>query len=943
MQPRVTAILIARNGDAQLERSLAQLAAQTRPVDRLILVDAGSAGDTGRIHRAAGVEHVVKAGATPYGEALELGMRALPASEGPSEWLWLLAHDTAPEPDALERLLAAVEVAPSVAIAGPKLVDWRDRALIRSYGISISGSGETVPLAEDELDQSQHDVDGDVMAVETQGMLVRRHVIEALGGLDQGLPSTDAGLDLSIRARLAGHRVVRVASSRVAVAAAPVDFGRRRPASTAVRRRVARAAQLHRRFVYAGGGALLWIWLSLVPLAIGRSVLHLLAKRPTAVGGEFRAAFAAAFVPNGVGPARRRLRAQRSVGWGALASLRVPREEVRERAATRRDREAARRGEDEVIVRAEFLTGGGIWVVVAAGLIGIALLHRLLGTEALFGGAALPLTSDIGALWSRLGLGWRDVGTGFIGAADPFALVLAVLGSLTFWAPSLSLVLLFLAAMPLAALGAWWLATRLSERAWPPAVAALLWALSPALLVSLGEGRIPAVIAHVLLPWLVLAALEGARSWSAAATAALLFAGVTASAPSLAPALLVAWLVWLFARPRAALRIVGIPIPAAVLFAPLVVQQLARGNPLGLLADPGATVAFPDAEGWLLALGSPDGALLGWPALLAGLGAEPGTALLVAAALTAPLALLAIAGGFAAGVRAAVAVGLGALGLATAVAASRLLLAADGAQAVAIWPAPGLSLLQLGLVAAAVLALDRLRRGRVALGVLAIVASAGLVAPVVGAGLLDRQPLRGGDGVTLPALVSAEAAQAPWLATLVLTPQSDGSLAARLERGEGTTLDDTSTLASTRVELSEDAEGLAELAGNLASRSGYDPVPAMRELGLEYVLLPAADEGASGEARAVRTRTSQALDATSALQPIGNTPSGRLWRYPEPAEPRDIPGLGTTGAVILLVQGVVLVAAALLAVPTGRRRRVVSPDPLPGDERADTFDEDEHE
>ncbi|MFP3416471.1 hypothetical protein SB773_34100, partial [Bacillus sp. SIMBA_074] len=78
-----------------------------------------------------------------------------------------------------------------------------------------------------------------------------------------------------------------------------------------------------------------------------------------------------------------------------------------------------------------------------------------------------------------LGYGWRDVSLGFTGAADPFSAVLAVLGTLTFWQPSLSLVVLWIVALPLAALGAWLAAARLTTRGMLRAFGALAYALAP--------------------------------------------------------------------------------------------------------------------------------------------------------------------------------------------------------------------------------------------------------------------------------------------------------------------------------------------------------------------------------------------------------------------------------------------------------------------------------
>src|SRR5690606_35910545 len=212
---------------------------------------------------------------------------------------------------------------------------------------------------------------------------------------------------------------------------------------------------------------------------------------------------------------------------------------------------------------------------------------------------------------------------------------LAVLGSLTFWSPSFALVLLWLVAMPAAAVGVWFAASRLTERGSVRAVAAIVWAASPMFLSALAEGRPGAVLAHVLLGWLAFAVLGAATSWAAAAIAALLFAGVVAAAPSLAPALLVAWIVALAVSGRGAVRLAGVPVPALVLALPLVVEQLGRGTPLALLADPGVPVGSAVPSAWQLALGLPDGGWGGWEDLVrAATSLDPR---LVASLLVAPL------------------------------------------------------------------------------------------------------------------------------------------------------------------------------------------------------------------------------------------------------------------------------------------------------------------
>jgi hypothetical protein len=448
------------------------------------------------------------------------------------------------------------------------------------------------------------------------------------------------------------------------------------------------------------------------------------------------------------------------------------------------------------------------------------------------------------------------------------------------------------------------------------------------------------VLLHLLLPWLVLATLEGARSWSASAAASLLFAAATACAPVLAPALLLAVVAWAFARPRGFIRVIGIPIPAIALFAPLVVAQLLRGNPLGVLADPGASVAFPDASGWQLLIGLPSAASDGWGALATALGLPGGLGVLAPALLLAPLAAIALLALFLPGSRRAIPAAIIALlGLVTAVASAQVAVATSGADLVTPWPGTGLSLYWLGLVGAAVVALDALGSARVVVGIAVLLTAGAAVIPLLAGPPLGTSAVAKSDARLLPALVTAEATAHPGVGTLVLDPQQDGSVAAVVERGVGTTLDKTSTLWSTRRTVDASARSLATLAGNLSSRSGFDPVRGLAAFRVEFVLLPAAEGGAT----AVHQRVAEALDATPALVPVGDTPVGTLWRVVSYADAPDQGTALTKPAIgILIGQSLVVAFALLLAIPTARRRRVVTEAEQLGEDPADTFTEDDH-
>lgn len=938
MRARVTAVLIASNGADFLPRTLAALEAQTRQPDTLIVVDAASTDSSAALLAGIRPTHFVSATATlNFGSAVTHALGVITPPANTDEWLWLLAHDTAPEPGALAALLATVEVSPSVAVAGPKQMDWDSPAYIREFGETLTQFGATFPLAETELDQAQYDRMSDVLGMGAAGMLVRHAVFNELHGFDPALPTADNGLDFSIRVRLAGHRVVGVPAARIASAGAGLAGPSWSQKGRARRRRQTegRAAQLHRRLVYAPAFAVLFHWLSLVPLAVLRSLGQLVRKQPGAILGEFSAAFRTAFGSH-IGAARANLKRTRRVGWRAITPLRISGDEVRRRRSLHREIALARlRGEPD---RIQFIATGGITTVLTAAILGLIVFVPLFGARAVTGGSLLPLGPSAAALWGNVGFGWRDIGLGFVGAADPFAAVLAVLGSLAFWSPSTAIVALYLAALPLAALAAWFLAARLTDKPWLRSVAAALWVLAPPFLAALDSGALGAVIAHLVLPWLVLAGLAARRSWSASAMAAILFAVTVAAAPSLWPALVILWLVSLATSGRMLGRIVGIPVPALVMVAPLVWQQFRAGNVLSLLADPGAPAPRGTVGLIELLSGIPVAGQAGWASLAAGLGVEPSLLRLVLLVVVVPLGALAVLALFLPGpssTRAILGGVIGLVGLLTAIGATHLALTAVGASPVFVWAGSGLSLYWLGLSGAAVIGLHTLKRGATAPGFVTVLVVAVVAIPLLAAPILGGWSVKPGTGALLPALVTAEAAASPRVGTLVITPQSDGGLLARVVSGTGATLDDQSTGSQT-TGVSDSTSELASLVANLASPSGSESSARLSALGVEFVLLsPEAAGQTSSLSETAALRSTSALDGNASLTKVGNTFAGTLWQISATPGAASLPvpeptNVGTpTGVIILTVQAVVFLLMLLLALPAGRLQpasaRVMSP------------------
>lgn len=974
MRTIVTAVLVAREGGEWLSRTAASLAAQTRAPDRIIAVANGGGEALAQQLAESGATHVVTlSAAAPFGAAVAQALQVVPgqaAAAGPAatvgaaassnstsadasaatpeadmhEWLWLLSEDAAPEPEALARILRTVQRSPSVAVAGPKLVDWDHPERIIELGQSLTMRGQRWLLRRQELDQQQYDHLQDVLGVGPVGMLVRRDVWAQLGGFDPALPVYDDGLDFCVRARLSGYRVVVAPDSRIGFAQLGVA-GPRIDRSRRVLRKAYRegqVAQLHRRISYAPALFAFFMWLGLPILAVARVAWALIREHPGRMWGEFAAAMRVFFTPGSILASRRRIRRLRGPGWSAVKPLRIDTKTVRTTRMIEREAilasQGRRRGE------LHFISNGGLAVLVTALVATAVLCWWALTMTSVSGGALAPL-SPIAELWQNT----RSQGGV---PADPFTWVLAVLGSLTFWNPSHAIVLMLIAAIPLAALGGWIWAANITQSNAGRALLGLGWAFSPVLLGSLAAGRLSTLILAAVLPWLLLAATRCRESWSWAGTASLLAAVVLACAPVLLPVAVIALIVGLFSSVRGIARVLATAIAPLALFAPKLIA-LIGGAPLDLIVDPGITPAYVAGSPRHLMLGFPEFGLEGWADILAGVGLGDAPATLLVGVLFVLIIVLAVLGVVTARVRATLLLaGLGALGLATAVASAHVRLVSQGDETIALWTGSGLAVYWVSVLSLAAIGCTVLRRAAPPI-VAATVALALLAVAPLGVKLVTADTgFQAGDA-QLPAIVEAAGTANPELRTLVLTAEGDHAVRAEVIVGSGVRLDDIRTAERVRS-LDAHDERVAALVGALASTGSAEDLAAqLATEGIGFVLL-----GTGGD-DIERVELQGALDQSVALSSAGQTAHGLLWRVQGAATldgasaegaagvgvdagagvasetedpPAVVAGIEISVTVLWWAQVIVLLAMLLLALPTGevvdrpeRRRRPAGP------------------
>ncbi|SFK06980.1 glycosyltransferase [Cellulomonas sp. KH9] len=548
----VTAVVVTRGRTRYLATTLRAVATQSRRPLRVLVVDVAPADERvgpvlddafAAVPAPAPRLSTVRAPhARTFGEAVQAGLDALAEALGerPTTWLWLLHDDSAPAPEALARLVRTVSNAPSVAVAGCKQRTWTDPERLLEVGVRTTRSGRRMTDVEPgELDQGQHDGRTDVLGVGIAGALVRRDVWDALGGTDPALGRFGDGLDLSRRARLAGHRVVVVPTAVVRHAqasyhglrtarggaesdAAPgeVDLdGDGEPDSADPTRSfpARRRSLLHQRLASAPLPLVPLVAAMTVAVAVLRSLGQVAAKHPQLAVAELRVALLVLLRPGPVIRARRRARASRVLPRRTLRPLQATWRDVWQQA---RDRRLARL-EERRLVRAPselelrelalLATRRRVTLAVVAAalvLLSVAAVGPLLSPVAagapLVGDALARTTTGLGDLWSAATSGWVAAGVGAPGPADPLLVVLASLAALLGGAPAAAVAVLVLGAVVLSGLGAWAAAGAATRSVVVRAWAALVWASAPALLLAVGDGRVGAVVAHCALPWVAL-------------------------------------------------------------------------------------------------------------------------------------------------------------------------------------------------------------------------------------------------------------------------------------------------------------------------------------------------------------------------------------------------------------------------------------------------------
>lgn len=204
---QVAAVIPNWNGAARLERLFQALAAQTRLIDQVIVVDNGSVDRSAEVTAAARARFIALGANTGFSPAVNCGIR-----EAGAEWVLILNNDVLPEPGWLENLLEAA-TASGAWFATGKLLSKADPGRIDGSFDAICRGACAWRCGHDRQDSEVWNQPRKIRFAPLTAALFRRTLFDRTGLLDESLESYLEDVDLGLRCAAKGLTGVYVPSA----------------------------------------------------------------------------------------------------------------------------------------------------------------------------------------------------------------------------------------------------------------------------------------------------------------------------------------------------------------------------------------------------------------------------------------------------------------------------------------------------------------------------------------------------------------------------------------------------------------------------------------------------------------------------------------------------------------------------------------------------------
>jgi GT2 family glycosyltransferase len=196
--PRVAIVIPTWNRAELLARVLENLAEQTYPIDRVIVVDNGSTDDSTGVAARAGAEVIALGKNAGFAAAVNQGIQL-----GRTEWVGVLNNDVTMEPDWLARLMSELQAAGAWFATG-KLLDGTARQRIDGSFDAISRGACAWRCGQGRRDSALWNQPRKIQFAPFTAAIFRAEIFQRVGLLDEKFESYLEDVDFGLRCAEAG-------------------------------------------------------------------------------------------------------------------------------------------------------------------------------------------------------------------------------------------------------------------------------------------------------------------------------------------------------------------------------------------------------------------------------------------------------------------------------------------------------------------------------------------------------------------------------------------------------------------------------------------------------------------------------------------------------------------------------------------------------------------
>lgn len=198
-----------------LKECILSLLKSDYPIYEVIIIDNGS--EEGGVEKIIDLSPSIKILREDENKGFSAAVnRGMQLSGDESDLLWIINSDIVLEKDSMRALVETFEKDDSVGIAGSRLYSYDDKEILLGCGGSIDWKGLfCYHRGCGEKDLGQYDLAEDVDYIPGCSLMIRKRVIEDVGQFDKRFFMYFEDVDICVRMKQGGYRVVYVPASRV--------------------------------------------------------------------------------------------------------------------------------------------------------------------------------------------------------------------------------------------------------------------------------------------------------------------------------------------------------------------------------------------------------------------------------------------------------------------------------------------------------------------------------------------------------------------------------------------------------------------------------------------------------------------------------------------------------------------------------------------------------